>query len=178
MSKKTIEIVNTEAVAAIAATLKEHFEKHPNATIRKFAHATEMNYMGLLNASRKPVVGEAYDPEAKNYTAMAELIVKNGKDVAGVNWEELETVNRASTATLIKDMDKFTVGSKVYIRRNPTTPYEIVYKTATHIVLLLEGSTEPIAWQHSTFLFNGPQFEPRKAVEVEAEAEVEAEVAE
>ena len=178
MSKKTIEIVNTEAVAAIAATLKENFEKHPNATIRKFAHATEMNYMGLLNASRKPVVGEAYDPEAKNYTAMAELIVKNGKDVAGVNWEELETVNRASTATLIKDMDKFTVGSKVYIRRNPTTPYEIVYKTATHIVLLLEGSTDPIAWQHSTFLFNGPQFEPRKAVEVEAEVEAEAEVAE
>ena len=178
MSKKTIEIVNTEAVAAIAATLKENFEKHPNATIRKFAHATEMNYMGLLNASRKPVVGEAYDPEAKNYTAMAELIVKNGKDVAGIDWAALEQNNRASTATLIKDMDKFTVGSKVYIRRNPTTPYEIVYKTATHIVLLLEGSTEPIAWQHSTFLFNGPQFEPRKAVEVEAEAEAEAEVAE
>lgn len=175
MSKKieNAKTIDQETVAAIAATLKENFEKHPNATIRKFAHATEMNYMSLLNASRKPVVGEAYDPEAKNYNAMAELIVKNGKDVAGVNWEELETINRASTATLIKDMDKFTVGSKVYIRRNPTTPYEIVYKTETHIVLLLEGSTEPIAWKHSTFLFNGPQFEPRKAVEAEA-----AEVAE
>ena len=172
MSKKTIEIVNTEAVAAIAATLKENFEKHPNATIRKVAHALEMNYMGLLNASRKPIVGEAYDPDAKNYTAMAELIVKNDKDVAGIDWAALEQNNRASTATLIKDMDKFTVGSKVFIRRNPTTPYEIVYKTATHIVLLMEGSTEPIAWQHSTFLFNGPQFEPRKAVEAEAEAEV------
>ena len=172
MSKKTIEIISTEATAAIAATLKENFEKHPNATIRKVAHALEMNYMGLLNASRKPVVGEAYDPDAKNCTAMAELIVKNGKDVAGIDWAALEQNNRASTATLIKDMDKFTVGSKVYIRRNPATPYEIVYKTATHIVLLMEGSTEPIAWQHSTFLFNGPQFEPRKAVEAEAEAEV------
>lgn len=172
MSKKTIEIISTEATAAIAATLKENFEKHPNATIRKVAHALEMNYMGLLNASRKPIVGEAYDPDAKNYTAMAELIVKNGKDVAGIDWAALEQNNRASTATLIKDMDKFTVGSRVFIRRNPTTPYEIVYKTATHIVLLLEGSTEPIAWQHSTFLFNGPQFEPRKAVEAEAEAEV------
>ena len=171
MSKKieNAKTIDQETVAAIAATLKENFEKHPNATIRKFAHATEMNYMGLLNASRKPVVGEAYDPEAKNYNAMAELIAKNGVDVAGVNWEELETINRASTATLIKDMDKFTVGSKVYIRRNPTTPYEIVYKTETHIVLLLEGSTEPIAWKHSTFLFNGPQFEPRKATEAEAE---------
>lgn len=167
MSKKTIEIVNTEATAAIAANLKENFEKHPNATIRRVAHALDINYMGLLNASRKPIVGEAYDPEAKNYTAMAELIVKNDKDVAGIDWAALEQNNRASTATLIKDMDKFTVGSKVYIRRNPTTPYEIVYKTATHIVLLLEGSTEPIAWQHSTFLFNGPQFEPRKAVEAE-----------
>lgn len=172
MSKKTIEIISTEATAAIAATLKENFEKPPNATIRKVAHALEMNYMGLLNASRKPIVGEAYDPEAKNYTAMAELIVKNDKsdkDVAGIDWAALEQNNHASTATLIKDMDKFTVGSKVYIRRNPTTPYEIVYKTATHIVLLLKGSTEPIAWQHSTFLFNGPQFEPRKAVEVETE---------
>lgn len=175
MSKKieNVKTIDQETVAAIAATLKENFEKHPNATIRKFAHATEMNYMGLLNASRKPIVGEAYDPEAKNYNAMAELIAKNGVDVAGVNWEDLETINRASTATLIKDMDKFTVGSKVYIRRNPTTPYEIVYKTETHIVLLLEGSTEPIAWKHSTFLFNGPQFEPRKATEVEAEAEAE-----
>ena len=171
MSKKieNAKTIDQETVAAIAATLKENFEKHPNATIRKFAHATEMNYMGLLNASRKPVVGEAYDPEAKNYNAMAELIAKNGVDVAGVNWEEPETINRASTATLIKDMDKFTVGSKVYIRRNPTSPYEIVYKTETHIVLLLEGSTEPIAWKHSTFLFNGPQFEPRKAAEAEAE---------
>lgn len=169
MSKKieNVKTIDQETVAAIAATLKENFEKHPNATIRKFAHATEMNYMGLLNASRKPVVGEAYDPEAKNYNAMAELVAKNGVDVAGVNWDELETINRASTATLIKDMDKFTVGSKVYIRRNPTTPYEIVYKTETHIVLLLEGSTEPIAWKHSTFLFNGPQFEPRKAAEAE-----------
>lgn len=175
MSKKieNAKTIDQETVAAIAATLKENFEKHPNATIRKFAYAIEMNYMGLLNASRKPIVGEAYDPEAKNYNAMAELIAKNGVDVAGVNWEELETINRASTATLIKDMDKFTVGSKVYIRRNPATPYEIVYKTETHIVLLLEGSTEPIAWKHSTFLFNGPQFEPRKAVEAEA-----AEVAE
>lgn len=171
MSKKTIEIISQEATAAIAATLKENFEKHPNATIRKFAHATEMNYMGLLNASRKPVVGEAYDPDAKNYNAMAELIVKNGVDVAGIDWAALEQNNRASTATLIKDMDKFNVGDKVYIRRNPTTPYEIVYKTATHIVLLLEGATEPIAWQHSTFLFNGPQFEPRKAAEVAEVAE-------
>lgn len=171
MSKKTIEIINQETVAAIAAALKENFEKHPNATIRKVAHALEMNYMGLLNASRKPIVGEAYDPDAKNYTAMAELIVKNDVDVAGIDWAALEQNNRASTATLIKDMDKFNVGDKVYIRRNPATPYEIVYKTATHIVLLLEGSTEPIAWQHSTFLFNGPQFEPRKAVEVAEVAE-------
>lgn len=168
MSKKTIEIISQEDTAALAATLKENFEKHPNATVRKLAITVELNYMGLLNASRKPIVGEAYDPEAKNYTAMAEYIIKNEKAeaVADVSWEELETTNRASTATLIKDMDKFNVGDKVYIRRNPATPYEIVYKTETHIVLLLEGSTEPIAWQHSTFLFNGPQFEPRKAAEV------------
>ena len=173
MSKKTIEIISTEATATLAAALKENFENHPQASIRKLANTVELNYMGLLNASRKPIVGEAYDPEAKNYNAMAEYILKADKAeaIAEVSWEELEATARTSTATLCKDMDKFNVGDKVYIRRNPATPYEIVYKTATHIVILLEGATEPIAWQHSTFLFNGPQFEPRKATEVAEDAE-------
>ena len=70
--------------------------------------------------------------------------------------------------SLQKDIDAFKVGDKVYLRRDNTTPYEIVYKTETHVVIMKEGTSEPQAWANNTFLINGPVFEPR-AIKVKAE---------
>ena len=68
-------------------------------------------------------------------------------------------------------MDTFKVGDKVYLRRNNTTPYEILYKTETHIVIMLEGSTEPQARANNTFLINGPVYQPRAEKSKMEEAE-------
>ncbi len=161
---KTITIEDSKAIMATAEALKKGFEANPNATVRKLANNCGIkNYMGLLNASRKPVVGMTYDPDAMNYDAMAKVLLRNKVDAATINWEEVAAETQRATGTVIKDLDAFEVGAKVYLRREPTTPYTIVYKTETHIVLLLEGSTEPLAWKNTTFLFNGPQFTPREA---------------
>lgn len=174
MSKKTIEIISQEATATLAAALKENFEKHPNATVRKLANSCGIkNYMGLLNASRKPVAGMTYDPDALNYDAMAKVLLRNGVDAASINWAEVAAATQRTPGTVVKDLSAFNVGMKVYLRREPTTPYTIVYKTETHIVLLLEGSTEPLAWKNTTFLFNGPQFTPREAKPADADTSEE-----
>ena len=68
--------------------------------------------------------------------------------------------NRKGTA-LQKDIDAFKVGDKVYLRRDNTTPYEILYKTETHVVIMKVGTSEPQAWANNTFLINGPVFQPR-----------------
>lgn len=164
MSKK----MNAEA--AIPATtieavnhysLQKCFELNPNASLRKLAAATNVNYGVLLKKSKEPIPGEAYDPEATNWKALEDKLTSKGVDWNNLNWSELNAgPNRKGTA-LQKDIDAFKVGDKVYLRRDNTTPYEILYKTETHVVIMKEGTSEPQAWANNTFLINGPVFEPR-----------------
>lgn len=171
---KTITIEDSKAIMATAKALKKGFEANPNATVRKLANSCGVkNYMGLLNASRRPVAGMTYDPDALNYDAMAKVLLRNGVDAATIDWAEVAAGTQRTPGTVVKDLSAFDVGMKVYLRREPTTPYTIVYKTETHIVLLLEGSTEPLAWKNTTFLFNGPQFTPREAKPADADTSEE-----
>ena len=170
MSKKINE--NTAITATLS--LQDYFEKFPNASLRKLAAATEINYGVLLKKSKDPIPGEAYDPEATNWKALEDKLTAKGVDWNTLDWEALNAgPNRKGTA-LQKDIDAFKVGDKVYLRRNNTTPYEILYKTETHVVIMLEGTSEPQAWANNTFLINGPVFQPRaeksKKEEVAGEA--------
>lgn len=166
MSKKI-----NEKKAAIDATaietqtgndLKALFEAYPNVSIRQLSLALEVTYGLVLKASKAPIVGTAYDPEAINWEALANEFTKRNKSFLepDVDWNALNE-SKNGKATLVKDMSKFEVGSKVYLRRNNDKPFIIVYKTDSHIVIQLEDTTEPLAWSHQTFLYNGPVFEQR-----------------
>ena len=167
MSKK----INNEAInatvnieAMIAETkmpLQEYFTANPNASLRKLAAATGINYGILLKLSKAPIPGEAYDPDATNWKALEEKLTKKDIDWTALSWEEMNAGPNHKGGAVVKDLSKFEVGMKVYLRRNATVPYEILYKTETHIVIMLEGTSEPQAWANTTFLLNGPQFEPR-----------------
>lgn len=175
MSKKMN--ANEAAITATTNTmsLQAYFTDYPNASLRKLAAATEINYGVLLKKSKDPIPGEAYDPEATNWAALEDKLTAKGVDWNTLDWEALNAgPNRKGTA-LQKDIEAFKVGDKVYLRRNNTTPYEILYKTETHVVIMLEGTSEPQAWANNTFLINGPVFEPRaeksKKEEVAGEAQ-------
>lgn len=153
--KTTTTITNT------TVSLQSLFEQYPNASLRKLAAATDVNYGVLLKKSKDPIPGEAYDPEATNWKALEDKLTSKGVDWTTLDWEAMNAgPNRKGTA-LQKDIEAFKVGDKVYLRRNNTTPYEILYKTETHVVIMLEGTSEPQAWANNTFLINGPVFEPR-----------------
>ena len=142
-------------------SLQSLFETYPNASLRKLAHATGVNYGVLLKKSKDPIPGEAYDPEATNWKALEDKLTSKGIDWTTLDWVAMNQGPNRQGSTLQKDISAFKVGDKVYLRRNNTTPYEILYKTDTHIVIMLEGSTEPQAWANNTFLINGPVYQPR-----------------
>ena len=162
-------------------TLQEFFEAYPNASIRKVAHATGINYGVLLKKSKEPIVGLPYDPEFTNWVALEDKLRSKNVDWTTLNWDELNQGPSRSGSTLQKDISAFNVGDKVYLRRDNEVPYEILYKTETHIVIMKQGSTEPQAWANNTFLINGPVFEPRQTkmtkVKVETSTEFADEVA-
>lgn len=172
MSKK----MNTSEVAITTTTslsLKDYFEKYPNASLRKLAQATNINYGVLLKKSKEPIPGEAYDPEAINWPSLEAKLTSKEVDWGTLDWEALNAGPNRKGTSLQKDIDAFKVGDEVYLRRDNTTPYKILYKTETHVVIMKVGSTEPQAWANNTFLINGPVFEPR-ATKVKAEQPAES----
>ena len=144
-------------------TLQAYFTDYPNASLRKLAAATGINYGILLKKSKEPIPGEAYDPEATNWGALEKKLTEKGIDWTTLDWVAMNQGPNRQGASLQKDINAYTVGTKLYLRKNNTTPYEVVYKTGTHIVIMLEGTTEPQALAHNTFLLYGPSFEPRAA---------------
>lgn len=159
-------------------SLQECFEMNPNASLRKLAQATNINYGVLLKKSKDPIPGEAYDPEATNWAALEDKLTSKGVDWNNLNWSELNAGPNRKGTSLQKDIDAFKVGDEVFLRRDNTTPYKILYKTETHVVIMKVGTSEPQAWSNNTFLINGPVFEPRaeksKKMEVEAEQPTES----
>lgn len=183
MSKKmnaneaTITATETPIVEATTRySLQKCFELNPNASLRKLAQATNINYGVLLKKSKDPIPGEAYDPEATNWAALEEKLTSKGVDWNLLNWMELNAGPNRKGTSLQKDIEAFKVGDEVFLRRDNTTPYKILYKTETHVVVMKVGSTEPQAWANNTFLINGPVFEPR-ATKVKASEVDETEAA-
>lgn len=170
MSKKNIT-TNEAKVEAISELIKQKFELHPNASLRKLAAATNTSYPVLLKRSKAPVAGQPYDPEATNWTAVAEYLEAHEIDIEDLDWEALNaTKQRAGTVGVGKSLSDYEVGQKVWLRRDNEVPFQIVYMTETHVVLLQDDSTEPIAWSATTFLLNGPALQPRaKKIKVTVE---------
>ena len=163
----TIEAVETTPVRDLKALL----EKYPNVSLRKLTVACEISYGWILKCSKKPIAGQPYDPEATNYQAVAETFAKRGIDLETLDWEALNVETIRNGVGLSKDMSMFEVGKKVYLREDNEKPFEILYKTETHIVIMKEGSTEPRSWSHATFLMKGPAFQPRaKGTDVSSES--------
>ena len=149
------------------SNLKNYMEKYENVSIRKLAANTGINYGILLKLSKQPIPGEIYNPEAINYAAVEEKLMKKNVNLEELDWDAMN-VGRA--VTLSKSVDDFKVGDEVYLRKNNEVPYVIVYKTETHVVIMLKGTSEPQAWSNNTFMLNGPAFEPRvQKNEVEVE---------
>jgi hypothetical protein len=171
MSKK-IKNVNTNeaidttventAVETPTINLEELMNKYPNVSLRKLALSLDLSYGWILKCSKKPITGQPYDPDAVNYEEVQKTFVRKGIDLSTLDWESLNESTQTSRGILLtKDMSAFEVGQKVYLREDNEVPFDICYKTETHIVIMKEGATEPRAWSHSTFLMKGPVFEPR-----------------
>lgn len=141
--------------------LEEQIKKYPNVSLRRLSQATGVNYGVLLKKAHEPEIGQEYDPEATNWPAVEAKLIQKGVEWEALDWDVLNAAPNRKAAILQRSLSAFKVGDKVYLRRDNTTPYNIVYLTETHVVIMKEGTSEPQAWSANTFLMNGPVFEPR-----------------
>lgn len=153
--------------------LKKLFEENEKLSLKCFAEALGLGYQPTLKQSKKPIANEVYDPKATNYEALEAYVAKKlGEDyeaiINDIDWAEV-VANKAvaRNSSLLKDTKDINIGDKVYLRIDKTTPFVVIYTTSTHVVIMKEGTEEPISWSWNTFFFKGPQKEPRVATEEE-----------
>ena len=139
-------------------TIKEVLTQYENVSIRKVAEVTNVTYTLLLKASKNPIPGEVYKPSNINYDDMQKMFDRRNIDLSEIDWEVYNVATRNKTAKTFED---FKVNDEVYLRENNETPFVIIYKTETHVVLMLKGSTEPRSLNANTFLLKGPSFVKR-----------------
>lgn len=173
-TNKTNEIANVSAIASVTGyELRNYMEQYSNASLRRIAEHTGISYAWLLKTSKKPIVGEAYDPEAVNYEAIAKLIASKDISLTDLPWQQMNEANaRNSIAKLSKNPEDFPIGSKWYLRGGDTQ-LEIVYSTQTNVVLLPVDSTVPQNLSWATFFQKGPSEEARPSKTKKQSAETE-----
>lgn len=155
MSKKenTNAITTETAVQGLpsaADVLKNWFETVEGISLRKLSLATGVSYQMLLKASRKPIEGIPYDPDAINYQALAAILERHEIDVNAIDVAQLEgvAIRAALKGTDLKQGAKFT------IRNNPQT-WTIAILTATSICLQSDDDLRTMSI--GTFLHQTPR---------------------
>ena len=134
-------------------TLREQFEKIEGLSLRKFACFTGVCYQYLLKASKKPIVGEAYNPEAINW-AEVERVVAKKMAIKDIDWDAL--AKSVVVKEPISQLTDFAVGT-IFNLRNDERTYAIVYKTETHVVFIADNETQPRIMNNDTFMHQGPR---------------------
>lgn len=165
--KKVIDNAEQKVIASVTGyELRNYMEQYPNASLRRIADNTGISYAWILKSSKKPIEGEAYDPKAINYEAIAAILSKRDIQLQDLPWIEMNQANaRNSVAKLSKDPVDFPNGSKWYLRGS-LKQSEIVYQTTTNVVLIEEDSTVPMNLSWATFFQKGPSADPRPVKEI------------
>lgn len=161
-TKKTIANAEAKVIASVTGNeLRNYMSQYPNASLRRIADSTGISYAWMLKSSKKPIIGEAYDPTAINYDAIASILAKRDISLADLPWIEMNQANaRNSIAKLSKDPADFPNGSKWYLR-GTTDQFEIVYQTSTNVIIIANDSTVPMNLSWATFFQKGPSIEKR-----------------
>jgi hypothetical protein len=131
--------------------LKDIFEAH-ELSLRKVALNLDVNYNMLLKASKKPIIGQPYDPNVINYDEVAAYIAKK-YNLNDIDWASMKDSSEVSNTNL---PSHFNVGTTLKMRGDEDV-YEVKLITPTHICILPIEGTQPRVMSISTFLHQSPK---------------------
>lgn len=132
---------------------------YPKLSLKAICEAAGLCYQYVLKASKQPIAGQAYDPEAVNYEAIAKIVERKGCNLDEIDWEALEANVR--TIIPVNKQEDFTVGTEFKLREADEAKqgrvYSILVTTETHLVFMACDSTQPRVMNWDTFEHQSPR---------------------
>lgn len=138
--------------------LETLFSTYPEMNLRKLSIATNCTYQVLLKASKKPIVGEAYDPTKINYEELAKSIERklSVEEFDTIDFENIVKSARVTSAQL--SASDFAVDECFTLRNDKDgRTYKMLLKTDTHVVIIRDDTTQPRVMSNETFAHQGPK---------------------
>lgn len=126
--------------------------KEQGISLRQVCLNLDINYNMVLKASKKPIVGVAYDPTFINYAEVEEYLKKHC-NYDDIDWSTMKASSEVSNEKLPSE---FTVGTLLSLRGDSEV-YEVKLVTPTHICILPILGTQPRVLSIPTFLHQGPK---------------------
>ena len=138
--------------------LEKLFNENEAMNLRKLSLATNCTYQVLLKASKKPIVGETYDPTKINYEELAKTILRkiSIEDFDAIDFEAIIANSKATSAQL--SSADFEINEEFTLRNDKSNlKYTMLLKTNTHVVIIREDTTQPRVMSNDTFAHQGPK---------------------
>lgn len=140
-------------------TFKSIRTTYPKLSLKAICEASGLCYQYVLKASKKPIAGQAYDPNDVNYEAIDVIVERKGVNLDDIDWEALASQVRVITP--INKVDDFTIGTEFKLRENHDIEeeriYSVIFTTDTHIVFMLINDTQPRVMNWDTFIHQSPR---------------------
>ena len=138
--------------------LEKLFNENEAMNLRKLSLATNCTYQVLLKASKKPIVGETYDPTKINYEELAKTILRkmSVEEFDAIDFDAIIANARATSAQL--SASDFEINEEFTLRNDKSNlKYTMLLKTDTHVVIIREDTTQPRVMSNDTFAHQGPK---------------------
>lgn len=142
--------------------IEQAMANREDLSIRKLSAGIGITYGVLLKASKSPKEGELYNPEAINYEAIEEKLIRKMGQVEydKFDFESLATLNVNSMAQMpnwVVEGVGCTLSNPGASRFDKDTIYEVKLVTETHVVILPINETEPRLLSKGTFVLATPK---------------------
>lgn len=194
--------MSQEMETVVAMTFADYIADKTQPTLKAIADIFEVPAQRIYSVAKQPVAGQVYDAHVYNWGAISKFIDKRiGKDgdkfanieevydAAMARDEELasmdkrrgpranakvkEVIDLGDGKTMPKRRKELELGDTVYLKKYPET-FKVVYLTATHVCLQIEGKESLTCLSNWTFNQNvtdkAPVVEAEDALAVNADA--------
>lgn len=137
-------------------TLQVAFNNNAELTIAKLAayiievKEIKVTAAAMTKKSKEPIVGAVYNPEAINFDAVTAYLESKKVDIDEIDFEEVAEMT--ASAKLVEMT--LNVGDTFKLKYKPysTQVWQLVYKTATHVCIINNESTEPKVLANKTLV--------------------------
>jgi hypothetical protein len=144
-------------------SINEIRSSYPTVSLKRICDELGLCYQYVLKASKQPIAGAAYDPDAFNDEAVAKIVERKGADTDSIDWAAIAAEAKA-TAPVGKPED-FTVGTNFKLRESKerqeqglTPTYAVLAALDSYVVFVdTEHDVAPRVMNWDTFLHQSPR---------------------